>query len=191
MSIVCTQCWKRIISECGCDSQQIEVDELIIPVLQILNGNGLKTVFSCSGHFDEEWDEGYVVFQPYVMISLTDSLNIEDHSFIDGLSEAMFFDDKQARDMIKLLSTITNLDDIIEYFENSGILDSRHGILTYMENKGGLRFVIRGRNDVDIASWTRTSSRKVEMYKRCLMNNIDFIDIIEGMPKLTIIKHQT
>lgn len=62
----------------------VEIDELIAPIISILNKKGYKTEYCCSGHFDRS--RTYIVFaEHYVNIIVS---NIPDgFELIEGLEE--------------------------------------------------------------------------------------------------------
>lgn len=45
-----------------------ECDELIAPILAILNAKGYETVWSCAGHYEDRYPEIYISFQPWVYL---------------------------------------------------------------------------------------------------------------------------
>lgn len=50
----------------NCDGTLIEVDELMIPIIQILNDKGYITKYCCSGHYDGHHPNAYIMFEDWV-----------------------------------------------------------------------------------------------------------------------------
>ena len=50
----------------NCDGTLIEIDELMIPIIQILNQKGYITKYCCSGHYDYIHPNSYIMFEDWV-----------------------------------------------------------------------------------------------------------------------------
>ena len=46
----------------SCIGEIVEVDEMILPVIRILNLKGYRTKFCCSGHPEKKKPNGYILF---------------------------------------------------------------------------------------------------------------------------------
>ena len=73
MSYVCLNCWEVYWSEqhhcpkrsCG-DSPVVEIDELMFPIIQMLNKKGYWTKNCCSGHTYDECCNPYIQFDEFL-----------------------------------------------------------------------------------------------------------------------------
>lgn len=64
----------------NCCGYLIEVDELMIPTIQILNKKGYATRFCCSGHYTGQHPNAYIMFEDWVDIpSVPEGFNKEDN----------------------------------------------------------------------------------------------------------------
>ena len=50
----------------NCNGNAFEIDDLMIPVIKVLNEKGYTTKFCCSGHYDHDVSFGYLWFEEWV-----------------------------------------------------------------------------------------------------------------------------
>ena len=68
MAYMCTSCYEVYNKDLGrcpkvnCEQQVVEIDELMLPVIIILNKKGYMTDFCCSGHCYLEHNYPYIAF---------------------------------------------------------------------------------------------------------------------------------
>lgn len=65
----------------NCIGTLIEVDELLIPTIQILNDKGYTTKFCCSGHYTDQHPNGYIMFEDGVELPYIPEGFIKDNDY--------------------------------------------------------------------------------------------------------------
>lgn len=64
----------------NCDGMLIEVDELLIPTIKVLNQKGYITKYCCSGHYDGQHSNSYIMFDDGITLpSLPKGFTMEEH----------------------------------------------------------------------------------------------------------------
>lgn len=113
MAYLCLECnetYKMSLDYCpktSCNGVIIEVDELMLPIIMLLNNKGYITEFCCSGHICEQDNRCY----PYITFDscLNDILSGKDiKSVFSGLPEPWYIDDDDWLDRISLRCSLEN-----------------------------------------------------------------------------------
>lgn len=75
MCTVCHQAIRRsrtpkMCKECGLEYTYVEIDEMMIPVIKILNDKGYYTEHCCSGHYTDNATSTYIQFSRDIMMPI-------------------------------------------------------------------------------------------------------------------------
>lgn len=66
----------------GCNGSMYEVDELMLPIIKILNEKGYTTKFCCSGHYYHSPSSGYLWFEEWVELpNLPEGFSIDKNHY--------------------------------------------------------------------------------------------------------------
>lgn len=110
----CYEIYKIPLQNCpkaSCNGQVIEVDELMLPIIILLNQKGYYTEFCCSGHIYEGKEcYPYIAFDSYLNQVLS---NDEFKNLFKGLPECWVVEEGNSLNQMILRSHIIS-DDIIE-----------------------------------------------------------------------------
>lgn len=74
MGLMCSKCFEicyayegcNICLRKDCDGEKVDIDNLMLPIIQILNRKGYKTLFCCSGHVGDFESSTYIKFDDSV-----------------------------------------------------------------------------------------------------------------------------
>lgn len=113
---------------CAKDITPIEVDKAILPYLYTLNHNGIKTIYSCSGHTskDEIGNDDLLYEDMYIIIDLNESTYDHIDDFIKNIEES---DNSCLTVEMKVTDDYSHL--IIEFDKDKFVLPSD----THLKNK--------------------------------------------------------
>ena len=128
----------------ACKCELTEIDELIFPIIKILNDKGYHTDFCCSGHSWDDYDKAYIKFYSFFDNNEVkeDKLNeIYGVLYDNNLDDVKYFEDLSEEQIQSILDKDENLsrDDLKIYFED--IDNYNDNLLKYLKIKDALKSI--------------------------------------------------
>lgn len=191
MSFCCTECWTVYklgdLTSWSCNNNTCEgsiayIDDLIQKAVISLNINGIKTMFSCSGHVDTPYEQ----IHPYVMFSLNNSISFNYEELLEYLNlddEHVIFDGDDYDYIIRRLSENSNLNVVLQHFNQNNI----HTELSYFKPQHLFRVVLREYEYKDSGKELLYLAEDDSFeFNKWVENNIRFTQSILTMPCLEL-----
>ena len=138
MPYVCLECWEVFnekfdnCPKANCTGSVVQIDELMFPIIKILNSKGYYTNYCCSGHVYDEYCSPYVLFTSYVRLFYEDEELMDIFSDLPEGWSYTFTDDS-----FSLNANVSKDDEITMYKK---IIELNTALLEYVDKLPPLEY---------------------------------------------------